>query len=297
MPPTASLRPQALKIPTGQFEDAPLLVPSETSTAMRSSEANESGLVDRERRLRHSQCKDTLTRLRNHLHLRSRLLIHKHNDSRHQSANSQSLFNRNEEKIQHLTDTYSANRSALQLEDRELWPPLYDTPDHTDERKKGSRWHLDMHVKHTLEDGALSAQRAALNSSNDEESEGEVVLRPRSLHTVPGRAMYQYADRVEWREAYARTRRLSEERQIREKEWLRYPVPLHHDETRLLAHADDRVFWGFSAGLDALAPDNLVALDGEGSIPRPGGGDEREGEDGDNDGEDGDNDGNNDEGL
>ncbi|KAF7313208.1 hypothetical protein MKEN_01007300 [Mycena kentingensis (nom. inval.)] len=67
------------------MEDVPLLLPSSLPPSVQKSEPC-ANLLRLELRLRHTQCRDALAHLRNRLQIRTRLLLYKKNNARHQGA-------------------------------------------------------------------------------------------------------------------------------------------------------------------------------------------------------------------
>lgn len=98
----------------GLVENIPLCLPSALSKEERSNGCRP-GLVDIEWRLRDAQCRTALDRLRNQLHIKSRLLTYRGTQVRHQGATTRSraLINRNEEKIRLHAEKYCASWTAL----------------------------------------------------------------------------------------------------------------------------------------------------------------------------------------
>ncbi|KAJ7159910.1 hypothetical protein C8R43DRAFT_1086852 [Mycena crocata] len=88
-------------------ESVPLFLPSVLNDTQRTTEPLK-GLAVMEDMLREVQLETALVRLRNQLHIKSRLLIHKKSHSRHQGANtrSQTLVARNESKIRLHSEKY-----------------------------------------------------------------------------------------------------------------------------------------------------------------------------------------------
>ncbi|KAJ7815732.1 hypothetical protein B0H14DRAFT_2277508, partial [Mycena olivaceomarginata] len=100
-----------------QPENVPLFLPSALNQAQRSLESV-AGLAAIEEMLRDAQCSTALGRLRNQLHVKSRLLTYKVLQARHQGANTRShtLVARNESKIRLHSEKYQmAWEAKLQL--------------------------------------------------------------------------------------------------------------------------------------------------------------------------------------
>lgn len=99
-----------------QPEAVPLFLPSALSEQQVAGGCI-SGLAEIEQQLREAQCVDSLEQLRNHLHIKARLITHKGLHVRHQgpSTRARSLITRNDLKIRQLTVKYQAARAALLL--------------------------------------------------------------------------------------------------------------------------------------------------------------------------------------
>lgn len=111
-------------------ENIPLCLPSALSKEERTNGCR-SGLWEIEWKLRDAQCRTALDRLRNQLHIKSRLLTYRGTQVRHQGATTRSraLINRNEEKIRLHAKKYCAAWMALKnLADGDVskigWHPL-----------------------------------------------------------------------------------------------------------------------------------------------------------------------------
>jgi hypothetical protein len=101
-------------VPAEQPEDIPLFLPSELPEAYR-QEGCRAGLLDIERQLREGQLRNALHRLRNHLHMKSRLLTYRTSNVAHQGAvtRSRAIFMRNQRQIDRCTRKYQAVWTAL----------------------------------------------------------------------------------------------------------------------------------------------------------------------------------------
>lgn len=79
-----------------------LMLPSLLSAAERGDGGCAKGVLEVEDSLREAQCRTALPRLRNQLHIKSRLLLYKKHNTRHQGMNTRSrtIVARNESKIQ-----------------------------------------------------------------------------------------------------------------------------------------------------------------------------------------------------
>ncbi|KAF8170039.1 hypothetical protein K438DRAFT_1614355, partial [Mycena galopus ATCC 62051] len=97
-----------------QPENVPLFLPSALTTAQRAVEGV-SVLASMEEALRDAQCATALERLRNQLHVKSRLLTYKELQARHQGANThtRAIVTRNESKIRLHSEKYQMAWEAL----------------------------------------------------------------------------------------------------------------------------------------------------------------------------------------
>ncbi|KAJ7081909.1 hypothetical protein C8R43DRAFT_1092812 [Mycena crocata] len=112
-------------------EDVPLVLPSALTDAERANGGCAEGLVKIEKELRQAQCRTSLVRLRNQLHIKSRLLLYKKNHSRHQGMNTRSrtIVARNESKIRLHSEKFQMAWGALLrmeggMESKVGWPKL-----------------------------------------------------------------------------------------------------------------------------------------------------------------------------
>jgi hypothetical protein len=94
-------------------EDVPLLLPSALSEAQRALCSG--GVEHVEALMRDAQCRTGLVRLRNYLHIKSRLLTYKKHQVRHQGANTRSrtIITRNESKIRLHSEKYQTAWDAI----------------------------------------------------------------------------------------------------------------------------------------------------------------------------------------
>ncbi|KAK7461260.1 hypothetical protein VKT23_008435 [Stygiomarasmius scandens] len=95
-------------------EQVQLYLPSDLPPAHR-SEGCHPGLVDIEQKLREAQLRNALNELRNHLHMKSRLLTYRKSNVAHQGMvrRSQALFLRNEKHIDNAKLKYQAAWNAM----------------------------------------------------------------------------------------------------------------------------------------------------------------------------------------
>ncbi|KAJ6512449.1 hypothetical protein C8R45DRAFT_813144, partial [Mycena sanguinolenta] len=103
-----------LALPLSTLAEAvPLLLPSALTEAQRARCAE--GLQQVEALMQDAQCRTALTRLRNQLHIKSRLLTYKQNHVRHQSSNTRSrtMVTRNKSKIRLHSEKYQTAWEAI----------------------------------------------------------------------------------------------------------------------------------------------------------------------------------------
>ncbi|KAJ6450007.1 hypothetical protein C8R47DRAFT_999048 [Mycena vitilis] len=219
----ATYTPAALQVlstrvapPEELAEDVPLMLPSALSEADRMGPGCAKGLADIENSLRAAQCRTSLPRLRNQLHIKSRLLLYKKNNSRHQGMNTRSrtIVNRNESKIRlHSEKFQMAWKAQLQLaggnasKDGELPPLPEEEEDEAEMVTRGGENMREISWIWTL----------AGTAGTDEELEDAL--------------------RIEWAKAWARSRRWTEEVGLLEAEWGRLPRTYGHRERQWTARA------------------------------------------------------------
>lgn len=112
-------------------EDVPLMLPSALLTEERAGGGCVAGLTAIEDDLREVQCRTALVRLRSQLHVKSRLLVYKKSNSRHQGMNTRSrtIVARNESKVRLHSEKFQAawearRRVAGGDEKKVGWPRL-----------------------------------------------------------------------------------------------------------------------------------------------------------------------------
>ncbi|THV01631.1 hypothetical protein K435DRAFT_582273, partial [Dendrothele bispora CBS 962.96] len=109
-------------------EDIPLCLPSALPEAYH-VEGCRPALFEIEQKLREGQLRNSLNQLRNHLHMKSRLLTYRTTNVAHQGAvtRSKAIFNRNQKQIDHCTSKYQTAWVAMGKlvgEDRLKWRKL-----------------------------------------------------------------------------------------------------------------------------------------------------------------------------
>ncbi|KAF7342850.1 CxC2 domain-containing protein [Mycena sanguinolenta] len=228
-------------------EDIPLMLPSALTEAERDGGGCVKGLVEIENAMREAQCRTTLPRLRNQLHIKSRLLLYKKHNARHQGMNTRSraLVARNESKIRlHSEKFQMAWQARLRLvggdKSKVGWPQLkkedircmQDPEEHSrnaEKRRKATERRLRKESE-LREDGLLGEEEDDEMVTRGGESMREISW----IWTMAGRAgtdeELQDALRIEWSKAWARSRRWTEEVRLLEEEWRRLPVTYAHRE-------------------------------------------------------------------
>ncbi|KAF7325925.1 CxC2 domain-containing protein [Mycena kentingensis (nom. inval.)] len=229
--PSALIHLQSLALPQDTLaEKVPLLPPSSLAQMQRSNGGCREGLLEIERELRGAQCRSVLAALRNQLHVKYCLFLHKKHHSRHQRANTRSraVIARNENKILLQSDKYQTARRALVAIAGDAggvsWPLLL---------KEDIRFMDD-------------SDEGTWQTAHDSDVFGEDTSAPRrqgeSRRTVSwiwrftGQAgtdkEMQESLRVEWCKAYSRTWRWRKELRLLEEEWRRLPLSFAYEEKR-----------------------------------------------------------------
>ncbi|KAJ7696891.1 hypothetical protein B0H14DRAFT_2418346 [Mycena olivaceomarginata] len=112
-------------------ENVPLMLPSSLSAAEREDGGCATGILEIENSLHEAQCRTALPRLCNQLHIKSRFLLYKKHNARHQGMNTRSrtIVARNEMKIHLQSEKFQmAWQACLRIAggDKTLvgWPQL-----------------------------------------------------------------------------------------------------------------------------------------------------------------------------
>ncbi|KAJ7161810.1 hypothetical protein C8R43DRAFT_880503, partial [Mycena crocata] len=224
-------------------EDMPLMLPSALTPQQR--QTCKPGLADMEALLRNAQCRTALARLRNQLHIKSRLLTYKKSHSRHQGANTRArtIVARNESKIRLHSEKYQVAWEAIRLlsddgdPDKVGWQILKKDDircmeDEEDLRKKEEQRQAQKTRKRKRDEDlrALGVQQPP-DSDNEFEVDGPVDKVPENRRQVSwiwriGGALgrddeLEEALRIEWCKSYARVRRWTEELALLDVERMR----------------------------------------------------------------------------
>ncbi|KAF7331418.1 CxC2 domain-containing protein [Mycena kentingensis (nom. inval.)] len=247
-------------------EKVPLYPPSALTPVQRANGGCREGLVEIERQLRDAQCRSALVGLRNQLHVKYRLLLHKKQHLRHQGATTRSRAQiaRNESKILLHSDKYQSARAALlriagertgdtggdaasagepaatRGEDVRgvAWPVLRkEDIRYLDDSDEGS-WMPDddevFTVGGTDRTGRAGESRRVISwiwrvtgtAGTDAELRECSFLRRRRCFGTDRLA----AIRIEWCKAYSRTCRWREEVRLLQEEWRRLPLSFKYEE-------------------------------------------------------------------
>ncbi|KAF7343819.1 CxC2 domain-containing protein [Mycena sanguinolenta] len=243
--------------PTTLAEDVPLLLPSALTEAQRTRCAG--GLEHVEALMRDAQCRTALTRLRNQLHIKSRLLTYKKNHVRHQGANTRSrtIVTRNESKIRLHSEKYQTAWEAMRKlsggnEELVGWRVLKredircmeDTEDLRKKAKARAAREATRRQK-TSEKRAHGMLPAEEDDDMEwEEDGGRGPENQRQISWIWVVAGTEGTDaglenglRVEWSKAFARTRRWGEEIRLLEEEYRRVCISFDYEGARWQARA------------------------------------------------------------
>ncbi|KAJ7700258.1 hypothetical protein B0H16DRAFT_1749090 [Mycena metata] len=242
-----------MSIPEEQtVENMPLLLPSALSPPARAIGCL-AGLSHVESRMRNAQCRTALASLRNHLHIKSRLLVYRKIHVRHQGANTRSrtIVARNEGKIGLHSAKYQMawdairvlgdgdpNKVGWQVLNKDDIRCMEDTEDLVKkaERKarqdaKRQRWQTELRAH-----GLLPAEMDEEMQVDEEDEEHLRVPENRRevswIWTIAGAdgtdAGFEEALRIEWSKAYARVRRWREEVELLQAEYERVKLSFAH---------------------------------------------------------------------
>ncbi|KAK7064875.1 CxC2 domain-containing protein [Favolaschia claudopus] len=247
-------------------EDIPLMLPSALSAAERA--AGCAATVEHVESLaRDAQCSESLQRLRNQLHVKSRLFTYKANHARHQGANtrSQTLVARNESKIRLHSEKYQAAWRALGLlangdlskvgwrklkrEDVRMMEDPEELTKRQVLRKKQDARRKEKLDRIRAEEGALLGEDEGGIEGDGEEDEEMVVNPAENMRQVSWiwtmaqshgtDAELEDALRIEWTKARARSKRWAEEVDLLEEEYRRLLVSFEYEAKQWEQRAKD----------------------------------------------------------
>ncbi|KAJ7015979.1 hypothetical protein C8F04DRAFT_983763 [Mycena alexandri] len=230
-------------------ERTPLMLPS-ALTAEERKNGCMAGVEYTEAIARDGQCSAALLRLRNQLHIKSRFIVYKKHNSRHQGANTRSraLVARNESKIRLHSEKYQTAWNAIRLlnggNPKAKQRQLVAEGEVIEEENDEEGW----------EDGDGEDNVAGASST-----ENRRVLS--WIWTVTGTmgsdVEIEEALRIEWAKAYARSRRWKEEIRLLEEEYRRILLSFEYEaqrwEARVRAIPVSEVELGYAQGAVAYA--------------------------------------------
>ncbi|KAJ7431877.1 hypothetical protein B0H11DRAFT_2261291 [Mycena galericulata] len=237
-----------------KVENMPLMLPSALTPVQR--EMCRAGLPHVEAVMRDAQCRVSLVRLRNQLHVKSRLLIYKKSHSRHQKRNTRSrtVVARNESKIRLHSEKYQMAWEAmrrlradgdgeklgwqrLRKDDIKCMEDAEDLERKAETRRKNAE-RRKKRIEELRDHGLLPAEDDGDSSDDVEDGvRGSENRRKMSwIWEVAGStgtdAELEDALRIEWSKAYARVRRWNEEVTLLEVEYLRVLVSFEFEALR-----------------------------------------------------------------
>ncbi|KAF7337302.1 hypothetical protein MSAN_02255400 [Mycena sanguinolenta] len=212
-------------------EDVPLMLPSALSPAEREAGCI-AGVHLIEILARDAQCSEALVRLRNQLHVKSRLLRYKEIQARHQGANTRSrtLVARNESKIRLHSERYQASWDALRKlrpEEASGWP----------RQKKRDARRREKLRQLAMERGSVPDAEDGSSSDGDDREEGAGAEGQHVVNAAENKRQLEEALRIEWTKARARSKRWKEEVALLEEEYRRVLASFEHEAGRWEARA------------------------------------------------------------
>ncbi|KAJ7188443.1 hypothetical protein C8R46DRAFT_1205599 [Mycena filopes] len=206
----------------------PLMLPSALLPAERAGGGCAVGLLAIEDSMRAAQCRMALPKLRNQLHIKSRFLLYKKHNSRHQGMNTRSrtIVARNESKIRlHSEKFQMAWEARFRMADGDAtkvgWPPL----------KKE-----DIRCMQDAEELSRNAEKRRKADARREEEYREDRWLP-AVNEDDDEMELEDVLRIEWAKAWARSRQWTEEVRLLEEEWRQLPLTYAHQERQWTAHA------------------------------------------------------------
>ncbi|KAJ7084767.1 hypothetical protein B0H15DRAFT_951268 [Mycena belliarum] len=230
-------------------EDTPLFLPSALTEEERRVGCI-AGLDNIEGLARDAQCRTALVRLRHQLHMKSRLMVYKKTNARHQGANTRSrtIVARNESKVRLHSEKYQCAWEAIRLlnggdPEKVGWLKLRrqdirmmeDKEELTKrmERKKKQEAKRRERERRLIEEGEILAppedsrdvSSGGEEDGSSEEREARGGENRREVSWIWAAAGTSGTDtdledalRIEWAKAYARSRRWNEEMRLLEEE-------------------------------------------------------------------------------
>ncbi|KAJ7025057.1 hypothetical protein C8F04DRAFT_1269664 [Mycena alexandri] len=287
----ATYTPEALRAlarrpanPEETPEQTPLVLPSALTEEERKRGCM-AGVEYTEAVARDAQCGAALLRLRHQLHIKSRFITFKKNNSRHQGANTRSrtLVARNESKIRLHSEKYQTAWAAIPAlnkgdANKVGWRKLVQSDirlmeDAEDLKKRNERRKREDARRRAKQRRLIAEGEVVEDDDDDEEWEDDngeddapgVSTENRRvlswIWTVTGTTgsdvEIEEALRIEWAKAYARSRRWKEEVRLLEEEYRRILVSFEHEarrwEARVCAIPVGTVETGYAQGAVAYA--------------------------------------------
>ncbi|KAJ7018305.1 hypothetical protein C8F04DRAFT_1277832 [Mycena alexandri] len=242
-------------------ERTPLFLPSAMTAAEREKGCM-AGVEYTEAVARDAQCGAALLRLRRQLHIKSRFITYKKNNSRNQGANTRSrtLVARNESKIRLHSDKYQTAWAAIRaLNGGDVskvgWRKLAQSDirlmeDSEDLRKRNER-RKEQDARRRAKEWELIAEGEVIEV-DDKDDDGWEDDDEGSDGATGSDAEIEEALRIEWAKAYARSRRWKEEVRLLEEEYRRILLSFEHEaqrwEARVCAIPVGEVEEGYAQG-------------------------------------------------
>ncbi|KAK7435288.1 hypothetical protein VKT23_019733 [Stygiomarasmius scandens] len=232
-------------------EDIPLCLPSALPQLYRIAGCR-TGLLEIEQKLREGQLRNSLNQLRNHLHMKSRLLTYRTSNVAHQGAvtRSRAIFNRNQKQIDACAQKYQAAWSAMSnlVDQGEMkWRKL----ENSDIRLMDSSGDRAIGIARKQKGKKSRGDEAEDEEDDEPELAKEMTLRERvkNVRNMVGEgvrevswiwieggtgeavddAVLEEIIRVEWCKAYVRTKRWEEEVILVKEEMRRCLVTLEYN--------------------------------------------------------------------
>ncbi|KAJ6467623.1 hypothetical protein C8R47DRAFT_942443, partial [Mycena vitilis] len=256
-------------------ENVPLMLPSALTDAQRAGQGCVEGVLEIEDLLRAAQCRTSLPRLRNQLHIKSRFLLYKKHNSRHQGMNTRSrtIVARNESRIRlhsekfqmvwqarlHIAkgDKSKVGWPQLKKEDIRCMQDAEELSRNVEKRRRANQ--RRMQTEQDQRDDGLLPQLGPDDDDDMVTRGGENMREVSWIWTMAGTAgtdeelqdgkssvslhklifsnYLRTALRIEWAKAWARSRRWTEEVRLLEEEWRRLPVSFAHREQQWVKRA------------------------------------------------------------
>ncbi|KAJ7116750.1 hypothetical protein C8R46DRAFT_1051327 [Mycena filopes] len=217
-------------------EDVPLMLPSGLAPSERENGGCVGGLIEIEDSMRGAQCRMALPKLRNQLHIKSRFLLYKKHNSRHQGMNTRSrtIVARNESKIRlHSEKFQTAWEARCRITGGDASKDAEELTRNAEKRRKANARRVRVEEE-LREDGLLPPVDEDEDDMVTRGGGGENVREISWIWTVAGTAgtdeELEDALRIEWAKAWAWSQRWTEEVRLLEEEWRRLPVTYAHRE-------------------------------------------------------------------